>query len=98
MGKEEESSSSNNGTTKGMGSTPYFQCPLLKATNYTIWSIRMKIILQVNGLWEMIEPTTETKIDEKQDKTAIAYLFQGLSEDMTLQVANSKSQKKFWIH
>ena len=97
MGKEDESSnSSNNGTTKGMGSTPYFQCPLLKATNYTIWSIRMKIILQANGLGEMIEPTVETKIDDKQDKTAIAYLFQGLSEEMTLQVANSKSAKEVW--
>jgi hypothetical protein len=44
----------------------------------------------------MIEPTVETKINDKQDKTAIAYLFQGLSEEMTLQVANSKSAKEVW--
>ena len=56
----------------------------------------MRIILQANGLWEMIEPTAQTKEDDKRDKTAMAYLFQALPEDLNLQVANFKSAKEIW--
>ncbi|GKF39143.1 hypothetical protein Tco_0119204 [Tanacetum coccineum] len=35
----------------------------------------MQIILEVNGLWEMIEPNEKTQADNKKDKTAIAFLY-----------------------
>ncbi|KAJ9563347.1 hypothetical protein OSB04_008507 [Centaurea solstitialis] len=56
----------------------------------------MRTILQPNGLWEMIEPTDQTKEDDKRDKIATAYLFQALPEDLNLQVANCKSAKEVW--
>nr|GEU96141.1 RNA-directed DNA polymerase, eukaryota [Tanacetum cinerariifolium] len=31
-------------------STPQFQCPMLKPSNYSLWEIRMQIILEANGL------------------------------------------------
>ncbi|KAJ9538848.1 hypothetical protein OSB04_031581 [Centaurea solstitialis] len=84
------------GQIKDIGSTTHFQCPLLNSTNYTIWSIRMRTILQANGLWEMIEPTDQTKKDDKSDKIAMAYLFQALPEDLNLQVATCKGAKEIW--
>nr|XP_043633245.1 uncharacterized protein LOC122604415 [Erigeron canadensis] len=92
MGKEDGESSNND---MGIGSTHYFQCPLLTTTNYTIWLIRMKIILQANGLRKMVESDRSTA-DEKRDKTAIGYLFQGLPKDMILQVASCTNAKEVW--
>ncbi|KAK1422289.1 hypothetical protein QVD17_25292 [Tagetes erecta] len=73
-----------------------FQCPLLKSTNYTGWSIRMKTILEANGLWEQIEPSEDTEIDLKKNKVATAYLFQSLTEDLMMQVASCKTAKEVW--
>ncbi|GKB80314.1 pentatricopeptide repeat-containing protein ELI1, chloroplastic [Tanacetum coccineum] len=44
----------------------------------------------------MVEPTTETQVNDKKDKTATAYLFQSLPEDQILHVANCKSAKEIW--
>ncbi|GKE40378.1 hypothetical protein Tco_1463783, partial [Tanacetum coccineum] len=33
-------------------STPQFQCPMLKPSNYSLWAIRMQIILEANALPE----------------------------------------------
>ncbi|GKA07314.1 zinc finger, CCHC-type containing protein [Tanacetum coccineum] len=57
----------------GTTSTPQFQCPILKPSNYSLWAIRMQIILEANGLWEMIEPLETTQSNNKKDKTAIAF-------------------------
>ncbi|KAD5802931.1 hypothetical protein E3N88_14291 [Mikania micrantha] len=73
-----------------------FQCPMLKSLNYTTWAIRMKAILDANGLRETIEPTVETTADTKKDKSAIAYMFQTLSEELLLQVADCKTAKEVW--
>ncbi|GJV91107.1 zinc finger, CCHC-type containing protein [Tanacetum coccineum] len=48
---------------------------MLKPSNYSLWAIRMQIILKANGLWEMIEPNETTQSDNKKDKTAIAFLY-----------------------
>ncbi|GJY22664.1 zinc finger, CCHC-type containing protein [Tanacetum coccineum] len=70
------------GTSKiiEIGSTTHFQCPMLKGANYTTWEIRMQVILEANGLWEIIEPNLTTEVDTKKDKTAIAYIYQSLPE------------------
>ncbi|XP_021971387.1 uncharacterized protein LOC110866552 [Helianthus annuus] len=73
-----------------------FQCPILKPTNYTVWEIRIKKILEANGLWETNEPTKKYTMDVKKDKSAIAYLFQAIPEDVVLQVANCKTAKEIW--
>ncbi|XP_035845706.1 uncharacterized protein LOC118479298 [Helianthus annuus] len=73
-----------------------FQCPILKPTNYTVWAIRIKTILEANGLWETIEPSENATVDTKKDKSAIAYLFQAIPEDVVLQVASCKTAKEIW--
>ncbi|GJU30961.1 zinc finger, CCHC-type containing protein [Tanacetum coccineum] len=53
----------------------------------------MQIILEVNGLWEMIELLEMTKSDNKKDKTAIAFLYQALLEEQLLQITKHKTAK-----
>ncbi|GJX87170.1 zinc finger, CCHC-type containing protein [Tanacetum coccineum] len=77
-------------------STPQFQCPILKPSNYSLWAIRMQIILEANGLWEMIEPNEKTQADNKKDKTAIAFLYQALPEEQLLQITKHKTAKAIW--
>ncbi|GJX27948.1 ribonuclease H-like domain, reverse transcriptase, RNA-dependent DNA polymerase [Tanacetum coccineum] len=77
-------------------STPQFQCPILKPLNYSLWAIRMQIILEANGLWEMIEPLESTQADNKKDKTAIAFLYQALPEEQLLQITKHKTAKAIW--
>nr|GEU39745.1 zinc finger, CCHC-type [Tanacetum cinerariifolium] len=77
-------------------STPQFRCSMLKPSNYSLWAIRMQIILEVNGLWEMIEPLETTKADNKKNKTAIAFLYQVLPEEQLLQITKHKTAKAIW--
>ncbi|XP_021980200.1 uncharacterized protein LOC110876335 [Helianthus annuus] len=81
---------------KDGNSLSQFQCPILKPTNYTVWAIRIKTILEANGLWETIKPAENATVDTKKDKSAIAYLFQAIPEDVVLQVANCKTAKEIW--
>nr|GEY14184.1 zinc finger, CCHC-type [Tanacetum cinerariifolium] len=80
----------------GITNTPKFQCPMLKPSNYSIWAIRMQIILEANGLWEMIEPKGKTQADNKKDKTAMAFLYQALPEEQLLQITKHKTAKAIW--
>ncbi|GJX08295.1 zinc finger, CCHC-type containing protein [Tanacetum coccineum] len=77
-------------------STPQFQCPILKPSNYSLWAIRMQIILEANGLWETIKPDDKTQADNKKDKTAIAFLYQALPEEQQLQITKHKTAKAIW--
>ncbi|GJU20488.1 zinc finger, CCHC-type containing protein [Tanacetum coccineum] len=76
--------------------TPQFQCPSLKPSNYSLWAIRIQIILEANGLWEMIEPIDKTIEDNRKDKTAIAFLYQALPEEQLLQITKHKTAKEIW--
>ncbi|GJR62137.1 zinc finger, CCHC-type containing protein [Tanacetum coccineum] len=69
---------------------------MLKPSNYSLWAIRMQIILEANGLWEMIEPNEKTQADNKKDKTAIAFLYQALLEEQQLQITKHKTAKAIW--
>ncbi|GJW20079.1 zinc finger, CCHC-type containing protein [Tanacetum coccineum] len=69
---------------------------MLKPSNYSLWAIRMQIILEANGLWEMIEPNDKTQADNKKDKTAIAFLYQALPEEQLLQITKHKTAKAIW--
>nr|GEZ72216.1 zinc finger, CCHC-type [Tanacetum cinerariifolium] len=57
---------------------------------------RMQIILEANGLWEMIEPNEKTEADNKRYKTAIAFLYQALPEEKLLQITKYKTAKAIW--
>lgn len=67
--------------------------PMLTTSNYTVWSMRMKIALKVCEVWESIEPGDK---DEKKNNRAIAYLFQSIPEALILQVGNLDTAKGVW--
>ncbi|GJS76172.1 zinc finger, CCHC-type containing protein [Tanacetum coccineum] len=65
-------------------------------TNYTVWAIQIKVILEAHGLWEAIEPKENTQVDDKKDKATTAFLYQALTEDVILQVAGCKTARELW--
>ncbi|GKA20867.1 zinc finger, CCHC-type containing protein [Tanacetum coccineum] len=95
-GKDDKKIEEGTSKIKEIGSTTHFQCPMLKGANYTTWAIRMQVILEANGLWEMIKPNLTTEVDTKKDKTAIAYIYQSLPEEQLLLISKYKTTKKVW--
>ncbi|GJZ61361.1 zinc finger, CCHC-type containing protein [Tanacetum coccineum] len=83
-------------TQKPVAPITHYQCPTLKSTNYTVWAIQIKVILEAHGLWEAIEPKENTQVDDKKDKATIAFLYQALTEDVILQVAGCETAKELW--
>ncbi|GJX23466.1 zinc finger, CCHC-type containing protein [Tanacetum coccineum] len=61
-----------------------YQCPKLKTTNYTVWAIQIKVILEAYDLWEAIEPKEDTQVDNKKDKATTAFLYQVIRSDKCL--------------
>ncbi|GJV80119.1 zinc finger, CCHC-type containing protein [Tanacetum coccineum] len=94
-GKDDKKIEEGTFKIKEIGST-HFQCPMLKGANYITWAIRMQVILEANGLWEMIKPNLTTEVDTKKDKTAIAYIYQSLQEEQLLLISKYKTTKKVW--
>ncbi|KAD5803413.1 hypothetical protein E3N88_14773 [Mikania micrantha] len=76
------------------------QWPVLTATNYTIWVVKLKAIFNAHGLWEAIEPgigaNPANPADAKKNSAAIAYLFQAMPEYQILQVANLNTAREIW--
>ncbi|XP_056695690.1 uncharacterized protein [Spinacia oleracea] len=66
------------------------KCPMLNNTNYTVWSICMKVALKVHKVWETIDPGTK---DNDKNNMAIALLFQSIPKALILQ--EPKLVKKF---
>ncbi|GKA46951.1 zinc finger, CCHC-type containing protein [Tanacetum coccineum] len=95
-GKDDKKIEEGTSKIKEIGSTTHFQCPMLKGANYTTWAIRMQVILEANGLWEMIEPNLTTEVDTKKDKTTIAYIYQSLPEEQLLLISKYKTAKEVW--
>ena len=78
---------------KKEGGSSSIKCPILNATNYTVWALRMRILLRVHKVWEIVE--TEAEDDGKNDM-AMALLFQSMPESLILQVGELSTAKKVW--
>ncbi|PKU71906.1 hypothetical protein MA16_Dca021744 [Dendrobium catenatum] len=88
-----------------------FQVPTLNNSNYDNWSIKMKALLGVQDVWEMIEkgykePQDESSLSQaqkdslrdsrKRDKKALYLIFQGLDDDSFEKIFDAKSAKEAW--
>ncbi|XP_018463378.1 uncharacterized protein LOC108834540 [Raphanus sativus] len=80
-------------TTKKDGGSTSVKCPMLSTTNYNVWAIRMKLLLQVNEVWEVVE---DESTDTKKNVMATALLFQSIPESLILQFGDLKTAKKVW--
>ncbi|KAM0008922.1 putative RNA-directed DNA polymerase [Helianthus debilis subsp. tardiflorus] len=56
----------------------------------------MEVVMDAQGLWESVEPVDGSAVDEKKNKTARAFFFQAIPEDVLLQVAKKKTAKEIW--
>jgi len=78
---------------KDGGGSSSIKCPTLTTTNYTVWAIRMKVLLKVHKVWEVVE--NETVEPEKNDM-ATALIFQSIPEAFILQVGELGTAKQVW--
>ncbi|CAA7056012.1 unnamed protein product [Microthlaspi erraticum] len=72
-------------------------CPMLTATNYTFWAMRMRMALRVHKVWDVVEKETIPHIpDGEKNDMAIALICQSIPEALVLQVGELDSAKKIW--
>ncbi|KAG7553438.1 GAG-pre-integrase domain [Arabidopsis thaliana x Arabidopsis arenosa] len=74
-------------------SSSSIQCPMLNASNYTVWNMRMKGVLRVHKVWDTIDPGNN---DVEKNDLARVLLFQSISEAMILQVGDYETAKEVW--
>nr|GEV07016.1 initiator tRNA phosphoribosyl transferase [Tanacetum cinerariifolium] len=70
-----------------------FQCSILTSTNYTIWRMRMEVLLGIHGVWDVVDPGSD---DAKKNNIVKGLLFQSIPEDLVLQIGNLKTGKEMW--
>lgn len=73
-----------------------YQVLVLNPTNYPVWDVKVKSIMDAHGIWETVEPKVDETLDQKKSKQALAFLFQAIPEDMVLQMASYTERKKVW--
>lgn len=84
-------------TTKSKDGMVGLSYPMLARTNYTAWSIKMRVFMQAQGVWEAVEQSdTKGVVEAKTDKVALAAIYQGIPEDMLLSIAEKKTAKEAW--
>ncbi|GJU90786.1 initiator tRNA phosphoribosyl transferase [Tanacetum coccineum] len=70
-----------------------FQCPILTSTNYTIWRMRIEVLIGIHEVWDVIDPGSD---DAKKNNIVKGLLFQSIPEDLVSQIRNLKTGKEMW--
>lgn len=70
---------------------------MLSKSNYTVWALKMRVVMQAHEVWDAIEPVDpKTPVVEKKDKIAMAMIYQGIPEEMLITIAEKKTAKEAW--
>ena len=84
-------------TDKSKESAVGLNYPMLTKSNYTVWSLKVKVFMQAHGIWEAVEPKDpEAVIEEKKDKLALAAIYQCIPDDMLLTIVEKTTAKGAW--
>ena len=75
------------------GGPSSLKCPMLTTTNYAVWAMRIKVLLRMHKVWDVVE--SESDHGEKNDMTT-ALIFQSIPETLILQVGDLDTAKKVW--
>jgi len=70
--------------------------PVLTPSSYTAWAIKMEAILDAQGLWEVVSPSSGAEVDARHGKTERAHLLQALPEDILMQVSCKPTAHEVW--
>ncbi|XP_074343014.1 uncharacterized protein LOC141680799 [Apium graveolens] len=83
---------------KNKGGSMGLSYPMLNRTNYTVWAMKMRVLMQAHGVWEAIEqadPKTRT-VEDRVDKVALVMIYQSVPKDMLLSLLEKKKAKDAW--
>lgn len=84
-------------TQKQKDSSIDLSYPMLARNNYTAWSLKMKVFMQAQNVWEAVEPSVpKLAVEVRMDKVALAAIYQGIQEEILLSIAEKKSAKESW--
>lgn len=82
---------------KSKGASMGLSYPMLTKTNYTAWSLKMRVIMQAHGVWEAVEAVdTKAVVEDRTDKIALAMIYQAIPEEMLLSLTDKKKAKDAW--
>ncbi|XP_074347025.1 uncharacterized protein LOC141685846 [Apium graveolens] len=71
--------------------------PMLAKNNYSAWSLKVKVFIQAQGVWEAVEPDDpKAPVSVRTDKVELTAIYQGIPEDMLLSLAEKKTAKEAW--
>ncbi|XP_013632946.1 PREDICTED: uncharacterized protein LOC106338538 [Brassica oleracea var. oleracea] len=79
--------------TKEGGGSSKISCPVLTETNYAVWTIRIRLVLKINKVWDLVENEID---DSEENDLSTALIFQALPEMLLFQLGNLKTAKKVW--
>ncbi|CAH9076959.1 unnamed protein product, partial [Cuscuta europaea] len=84
----------NSSTTEGDVSSITLKYLMLTKSNYAAWAIKMEVFMVAQGVRDAIE--AEGPVDNRRDKMALAAIYQGIGEDVLLQLGAKKTAKEVW--
>lgn len=80
---------------KSKGGSMGLSYPMLTRTNYTVWGMKLKFIVQAHGVWEAIKSTDpKVAVEERVDKVVLALIYQSIPEEMLLSLSEKKKAKE----
>ena len=65
--------------------------PMLTKMNYAVWSIKMRVNLQAQGVWDVIK---NAETDERKDRMALAAIYQAIPEEVLLMLVEKDTAKE----
>ncbi|XP_063945046.1 uncharacterized protein LOC135151491 [Daucus carota subsp. sativus] len=84
-------------TIKTKESSVGLNYPMLTRSNYTTWSLKMKVFMKAQGVWGAIEQKDpKVAVDERTVQMALAAIYQGVPEDILLTIADKETAKEAW--
>lgn len=67
--------------------------PMLTKSNYSVGTLKMRVNLQAQGVWEAVEGGD---VEAHKDRMALTAIYQGVPEDVLLMIGEKDSAKKAW--
>ncbi|KAL4592129.1 hypothetical protein LXL04_005114 [Taraxacum kok-saghyz] len=69
-------------------------CPMLNPTNYTVWALRMKVLLRIHKAWTIIDRGEEE--NDGKNNLAMGLLYQAIPESLIMQIGDVDESKTLW--
>ena len=90
------------------GTAHFNPLPLFKGENYSLWSLKMRTLLQSQDLWDLVEKGYEAsrsssstdvaalKDIKKRDAKALYFIQSSLDEDVLVRISHANTSHEAW--